>query len=127
MTTMRKKIMFSAVTFMALAAAAPAFADDKGGAGHQKLQFPVPAATFKQHVDAKQAKIKEHMEKKIAAMPPSEQKDARAKMDAKFAAMNAEVAKAIADGTVTKEEADKVRAAGGGHGGHCDGKKGDKK
>jgi hypothetical protein len=117
MTTMRKKLMFSAVTFMALAAAAPAFADDKGG--HQKLQFPVPAATYKQHVDAKQAKIKEHMEKKIASLPAAEQKDARAKMDAKLAAMNAEVAKAIADGTVTKEEADKVRAAGGGHGGHC--------
>ena len=117
MTTMRKKLMFSVVTFMALAAAAPAFADDK--AGHQKLQFPVPAATYKQHVDARQAKMKEHMEKKIASLPAAEQKEARAKMDAKVAAVNAEVAKAIADGTVTKEEAEKVRAAGGGHGGHC--------
>lgn len=38
--------------------------------------------------------------------------------------MNAEVAKAIADGTVTKEEAEAVRAAGPqrGGGGHCDGK-----
>jgi hypothetical protein len=117
MMTMRKKLMFSAVTFMALAAAAPAFADDKGG--HQKLQFPVPAATFKQHVEARQAKMKEHVEKKIASLPADQQKEARAKMDAKVAAVNAEVAKAIADGTVTKDEADKVRAAGGGHGGHC--------
>lgn len=107
--------MFSAVTFMALAVAAPAFADDKGG--HQKLAFPVPAATYKQHVEQRQAKMKEHMEKKIASMPAAEQKEARAKMDAKVAAVNAEVAKVIADGTVTKEEADKVRAAGGGHGG----------
>ena len=118
--------MFSVVTFMALAAAAPAFADE-GKTGHQKLQFPVPAATFKQHVDARQAKMKEHMEKKIASLPAAEQKDARAKMDAKVAAVNAEVAKAIADGTVTADEAAKVRAAGGGHGGHCDGKKGEKK
>lgn len=126
MITMRKKLMFSAVTFMALAAAAPALADDKGG--HQKLQFPVPAATYKQHVDARQAKMKEHIEKRIASLPADQQKEARAKMDAKIAAVNAEVAKAIADGTVTKEEAANVRAAGGhaGHGGHCDGKKGEK-
>lgn len=125
MTTMRKKLMFSMVTVMALAAAAPAFADDSKG-GHTKLQFPVPAATFKQHVDARQAKMKEHMEKKIASLPAAEQKEARAKMDAKIAAVNAEVAKAVADGTVTADEAAKVRAAGGGHGGHgghCDGKK----
>jgi hypothetical protein len=120
MTTMSKKLLFSVVTFTALAAAAPAFADDKGG--HQKLQFPVPAATFKQHVDARQAKMKEHMEKRIASLPADKQKEARAKIDAKVAAVNAEVAKAIADGSVTKEEADRVRAAGGGHGahgGHC--------
>jgi hypothetical protein len=39
--------------------------------------------------------------------------------------VNAEVAKAIADGTVTQDEAKAVRAASprGGHGGgHCDGK-----
>lgn len=122
---MRKKIMFSAVTFMALAAAAPAFADDKGG--HRKLEFPVPAATYKQHVEQRQTKMKDHMEKKIASLPADQQKEARAKMDAKVAAVNAEVAKAIADGTVTKDEADKVRAAGGGHhgGGHCE--KGEKK
>lgn len=119
MTTMRKKLMFSMVTFMALAAAAPAFADE-GKAGHTKLQFPVPAATFKQHVDARQAKMKEHMEKKIASLPADKQKEARAKMDAKVAAVNAEVAKAVADGTVTADEAAKVRAAGGGHGGHCE-------
>lgn len=54
-------------------------------------------------------------------------KDFSGLMDAKVAAVNAEVAKAIADGTVTADEAAKVRAAGGGHGGHCDGKKGEKK
>jgi len=116
MTTMGKKLMFSLVAFATLAVAAPAFADGKGG--HDKLQFPVPAATFKQHVDARQAKMKEHMEKKIASLPADKQKEARAKMDAKVAAVNAEVAKAVADGTVTKDDADKVRAAGGGHGGH---------
>jgi hypothetical protein len=126
MTTMRKKLMFSMVTFMTLAAAAPAFADDKG---HDQAQFPMPAAQFKQHVEQRQAKMKEHFEKKIASLPTDKQKEARARMDAKVAAVNAEVAKAIADGTVTKDEAAAVRAAGGGggHGGHCEGKKGEKK
>jgi len=43
MTTMGKKLMFSLVAFATLAVAAPAFADGKGD--HDKLQFPVPAAT----------------------------------------------------------------------------------
>ncbi len=117
---MRSKIIVSAVTFMALAAAAPAFADDKAPDRHPS--FPMPAATFKQHIDAKQAKMRQHAEKRIAQLPADQQKDARAKLDAKLAAMNAEVAKAIADGTVTKNEAHAVRAAGGHEkgGGACD-------
>src|SRR5262245_3398974 len=124
MTTMRKTLMFSMVTLLALAAAAPAFADDKGG---DKAQFPMPAAQFKQRVEQRQAKMKEHFEKNISSLPKDTQKEARARMDAKVAAVNAEVAKAIADGTVTKDEAAAVRAAGGGHGGHCGAKKGEKK
>ena len=92
---MRSKIIVSAVTFMALAAAAPAFADDEAPDRHPS--FPMPAATFKQHIDAKQAKMRQHAEKRIAQLPADQQKDARAKLDAKLAAMNAEVAKAIAD------------------------------
>ena len=63
---MRSKIIVSAVTFMALAAAAPAFADDKAPDRHPS--FPMPAATFKQHIDAKQAKMREHAEKRIAQL-----------------------------------------------------------
>lgn len=118
---MRSKIIVSAVTFMALAAAAPAFADDK--APDHRPSFPMPAATFKQHIDAKQAKMREHAEKRIAQLPADQQKDARAKLDAKIVAMNAEVARAVADGTVTKNEAHAVRAAGG-HGERCDHHKG---
>lgn len=116
---LRSKIMMSAVALATLAAAAPAFADDEGP--DQRPSFPMPAATFKQHIDAKQAKMREHAEKRISQLPADQAKDARAKLDAKLAAMNAEVAKAIADGTVTKEEAQAVRAAGGhGKGGDCD-------
>ena len=47
----------------------------------------------------------------------------RASFDAATAKVNAEVAKAIADGTVTKEEAQAVRSAGPHRGGdHCEGK-----
>jgi hypothetical protein len=48
-----------------------------------------------------------------AARRPGE--ELRAKFEAGVAAQNAEVAKAIADGTVTKDEAKAVRAAGAAH------------
>jgi septal ring-binding cell division protein DamX len=95
----------------------------------ERIAFPVPAATFKQHVDARMAKARAHMEERASKLPADQAKELRAKFEAGAAAMNAEVAKAIADGTVTKEEAQAVRAAGprGGHGGHCDGKEKGKK
>jgi hypothetical protein len=100
--------------------ATPAFADDtKGGP-----TFPIPAAQFKQRVDARQAKAQKHMEERAAKLPANEAQALRATFAAATAKVNAEVAKAIADGTVTKEEAQAVRAAsphrGGGH--HCEGK-----
>lgn len=117
---MRSKILIPAVALFSLSLAAPAFADESGA--RQRPSFPMPAATFQAHVQAKQAKIREHAEKRFAKLPAEQAKEARAKLDAKIAAMNAEVQKAVADGTVTKEEAKAVRAAGGGHGkGHCGG------
>lgn len=124
---MRSKLIVSAVTLMAVAVAAPAFADDK--APDQRPSFPMPAATFKQHIDAKEAKMREHAEKRFAQLPADQAKEARAKLDAKIAAMNAEVAKAVADGTVTKDEARTAWAAGG-HGkggGACDHHRGGEK
>jgi hypothetical protein len=99
--------------------AGTALADEGKGAP----TFPIPAAQFKQHVDARQAKARAHMEERASKLPASEAQALRAKFDAAIANQNAEVAKAIADGTVTKEEAQAVRAASPRHGaGHCEGK-----
>lgn len=114
--------------------AAPAFAAPAQGNAPAKTQradgdkgkahFPMPAAEFKAKVDARQAKARKHMEEKASALPADQAKELRARFDANIAKVNAEVAKAVADGTVTKEEAEAVRAAGPqrGGGGHCDGK-----
>ena len=109
-------------------AAAPAMAGDK----HEKPSFPMPAAAFKQKVDARQAKARERMEKRASTLSAEQAKELRAKFDAGVAKINAEVAKAIADGTVTKEEAGavrqvakEVRGHGHGHGKHA--KRGGKK
>jgi hypothetical protein len=119
---MHSKIVGIGLALVTLAAAAPAFADSEGGAG--RPNFPIPAAQFKQHVDARLAKARTHMEERASKLPADQAKELRAKFEANVAAMNAEVAKAVADGTVTKEEAKAVRAAGphSGRGGHCEGK-----
>lgn len=117
---MRFKVLGVVLALGALVAI-PAFADEgKGG-----KSFPMPAAQFKEHVAAHQAKARQHMEQRASKLDASQAKELRAKFDARTAAVNAEVAKVIADGTVTKDEAHAVRAAGG-HG-HGDCKKGDKK
>lgn len=113
---MSSKMLGAVMVGLSMLVAVPAMADEHGGAS-----FPMPAATFQQHVTARQAKAREHMEKRAATLTADQAKELRAKFDASIAKQNAEVAKAIADGTVTKEEAHAVRAAsghGGGH--HCD-------
>ena len=117
---MRSKILAIGLVLGTLVAA-PAFADEAKG---PRLNFPVPAATFKQHVDARLTKARAHMEERASKLPANEAKELRAKFEQNLATVNAEVAKAIADGTVTKEEAKAVRAASPhrGGGGHCDGK-----
>src|SRR3954471_3883482 len=100
--------------------ATPALADEAKPGGPS---FPIPAAQFKQHVEARQAKARQHMEERAGKLPASEAQAMRASFDAATAKVNAEVAKAIADGTVTKEEAQAVRAASPHRGGgDCKGK-----
>jgi hypothetical protein len=114
--TMKSKMIGAVLVGLSCLIAVPAMADE-----HKGASFPMPAATFQQHVTARQAKAREHMEKKAATLSADQAKELRAKFDANIAKQNAEVAKAVADGTVTKEEAQAVRAAsghGGGH--HCD-------
>jgi hypothetical protein len=113
-----RSTIFAAVAALATLVAVPAMAGDKHDAGN----FPMPAATFQQKVDARQAKAREHMEKRAATLNVEQAKELRAKFDAGVAKINAEVGKATSDGTVTKDEADAVRKvakeARGGHGGH---------
>ena len=67
------------------------------------------------------------MEEKAGKLSAADGQAMRAKFDAATAKVNAEVAKATADGTVTKEEAKAVRAASPrGAVGRCDGKDEDK-
>lgn len=114
---MRSKIMAAALALTTIFTAAPALAHGKG---HEKASFPMPAAAFKQKMDARQAKARERMEKRASKLSAEQAKELRAKFDAAVAKINAEVAKATADGTVTKEEAQAIRAVAkelhGGHG-----------
>ena len=110
--------------------ALPAFAaPGQAGQGQQGTQqraggdkgkhFPMPAAEFKAKVDARQVKARQHMEKKAAELPADQAKELRARFEATVQKVNAEVAKAVADGTVTKDEAKAVRAASPHHGKHA--------
>ena len=124
---MRFKFIGAVLALATVFAAAPAMAGDK----HDKASFPMPAAAFKQKVDARQAKARERMEKHASTLSADQAKELRAKFDAGIAKINAEVAKAVADGTVTKDEAVAIRKVAkethrghGGHGKH--GKRGDK-
>lgn len=113
-----RSTIFAAAVALATLVAVPAMAGDK----HDTSSFPMPAATFKQKVDARQAKAREHMEKRAAKLSADQAKELRAKFEAGAAKINAEVGKATADGTVTKDEAQAVRKvtheARGGHSGH---------
>jgi hypothetical protein len=96
-------------------------AGSRGDAQSEKGQkhFPMPAAEFQAKVNARQTKGRARMEEKAAKLPADQAKELRAHFDANIAKVNAEVAKAVADGTVTKEEAQAVRAASPHHGKHA--------
>ena len=112
-----RSMIIGTVLALSTLVAIPAMAGEKG----EGANFPMPAATFKAKVDARQAKAREHMEKRAATLAPEQAKELRAKFDAGIARVNVEVDKATADGTVTKEEAHAVREVAKemhGHRGH---------
>jgi len=125
---MRSTIVATVIALATLVAA-PAFAAPAQGSAPAKTQraegdkggkhFPMPAAEFKAKVDKRMAKARAHMEERAAKLPANEAKELRAKFDATAQNVNAEVTKAVADGTVTKEEAKAVRAAHPHHGKHA--------
>ncbi len=100
-----RSMIISSVLALATLVAVPAMAGDK----HPE-NFPMPAAAFQAKIGAHQAKAREHMETRAATLTADQAKELRAKFDAHQAKVNAEVAKATADGTVTKDEADAVKA-----------------
>ena len=124
-----RSVIVAVVVTLASLVAVPAFAAPPQGNAPAKTQradgnkagkhFPMPAAEFKAHVDKRMAKSRARMEERVAKMSPAEAKEARAKFDTVAANVNSEVAKAIADGTVTKDEAKAVRAANPHHGKHA--------
>lgn len=112
---MRSTIVGTALALATIFVAVPSMAE--------KASFPMPAATFKERIDARHMKARERMEKRASTLNAEQAKELRAKFDAGIAKINAEVSKATADGTVTKEEARAVRKVAkevrGHHGKHA--------
>ncbi len=113
--------VFAVLTLVSSLVAVPALAAPKTGeaprteARHEgkakgNAKFPMPAAEFKQKIDQRIAKARTRMEERAAKLPADKAKEVRASFDAGVAKVNAEVAKATADGSVTKDEASQVRA-----------------
>jgi hypothetical protein len=98
-----RSLIVGSVLALATLLSVPAFAKQ------DEASFPMPAAQFKQKVDARLAKARTHMEERASKLPANEAKDLRAKFDAGAAKINGEVAKATADGTVTLDEAKGLR------------------
>lgn len=100
-------------------------ADGGGAHGKHGKKFPMPGAEFKAQIDQKIAAARQHLETRISSLPADKQKEARDKFNAGVTAVNAEVARAVADNVVTKDEATKVRDLAkqlrghGAHGGHA--------
>ncbi|MDC0744166.1 hypothetical protein [Polyangium mundeleinium] len=92
---------------------APAAARHEGkqGGKHEK-HFPIAAVKFEKHVDKGLAKQRERLEKRMAAhhVPEAKRAERWKQFDEGAAKIRAEVKRVGADGTVTKEEAQQVRA-----------------
>ena len=103
--------LFVAAPMTAMAGeTAPAKAD---AAQHkrQPLNFPMSAKTFRDIVEKRIAKAREHMNQQIAAhkLTPAQAAEIRKRFDEGAKQLRAAVDAATADGTVTKEEGQKVR------------------
>lgn len=107
---MNRSLLASLFAIPVLTFALGAAADEPAKHG-EHLQFPVPAATFQSHHDARVAKIRAKIEERIAEkkLGADEAKAMRARFEAHEAKVQAAITKATADGTVTKAEADEVR------------------
>ena len=103
--------VLASISFGVPALAAPAPPPAKVAHGHGHAVFPMKGADFKTKVDGKIAKARTRMEAEASKLPADQAKELRAKFDATVANVNKELNAAIADGTVTQDEAKRVRAA----------------
>jgi len=109
---MKRSFIASLFALPVLTFALAAGAEESKPAHHEPPQFPVPAATFQAHHDARVVKMRAKLEARIVEkkVEAEKAKEMRARFDARTAKVQAAIAKATADGTVTKAEADEIRA-----------------
>jgi hypothetical protein len=88
-----------------------AHAERKGEHKGERAQFPMPAADFQARLAKRSEKAHARLEARITrkSLPADKAAEARAKMAAAEAVINQEVAKVVADGTVTADDAKQVR------------------
>lgn len=117
----RTALVVGATAFVALPAsadpipkkleAAPTKEDKKGGKDNKPMTFPMPAADFEAQIEERVNKAKEKLEKVTAKMDASTAAAVRKQFNLAIEAMNKQVKKATADGTVTAVEARRVQEA----------------
>ena len=75
-------------------------------------KYPMTAAEFRKHVAAREEKARDRMEAHIKRKELAKDKadEVRAKFNAALAKIDAKVEEVCADGSVTKDEAEEVRA-----------------
>ena len=118
---MRSAIVATVLALATLAAvpalAAPAMPDAPNRAHRaegegERRHFPLPAAEFQAKVNVRQARARAHMEARAAKLAADEAKELRAKFEARIGKVNAEVAKAVADGKARQVANSSRRASG---------------
>ena len=96
---MRSKIIAIGLVLGTLVSAS-AFADEGKGAP----SFPIPAAQFKQHVDARQAKARQHMEERASKLSAADAQALRAKFNESTAKVRDPALAAVVVVAVTEVE-----------------------
>lgn len=115
-----KRIVTALALALATVVAVPAFAGEHGAAdGNGAAAFPMKADAFQQKVEARIARVKAKVEKRIVdkKLDAAKAKEVRDRVDARVQKIRAAAADAEKDGVVTKDEAHAVHKAGG-HGRH---------
>jgi hypothetical protein len=100
--------------FAALALAAITAVTVPAMARENPQDFPMPAATFQRHVEARLQRAYARMEDEIQQnnLPDAQAKELRANFNVIAGRVEVVVQKVSADGTVTLDEAKEVRAVG---------------